>query len=267
MLFDTHAHPYLSEKKDTFEVLENIKKLWKPNYITCIWTDTNTSKQSVDIAKMYEFCYASVWIHPCHAIDYKGNIDEAINDIEKLIHEKKIVAIWECGLDFFRLPPRLETNLSSDEITLLQKKCFIKQIRLAKKYNLPVIIHNREAKEEVYKIIVEENLTNFIMHCYSEDLEYATKLINFAPDCMISFSGIVTFNSAKSVQETAKNIPLKNIIVETDSPYLTPPPHRWEENYPEYVEYVLDKIVSLRSEGKETIEKQIFENSLKIFGL
>lgn len=265
MIFDTHAHPYLSEKKDMFEVLENIKTSNTLNYITCIGTDLHTSETSIALSKKYDFVYASVWIHPCHAIDYKDNINEVLQKLEHLMSEKKVVAIWECWLDFFRLPPRLETSLQKEEIIEIQKNCFRSQIRLAQKHNLPVVIHNRDAKEEVFQILLEENCTNFIMHCYSEDLKYAEKLIAFAPNCMISFSGIVTFNSAKSVQETAKNIPLKNIIIETDSPYLTPPPHRGEENYPEYVAFVLDKIISLRTEGKDIIEKQIFKNSLKIF--
>lgn len=265
MLFDTHAHPYLSEKKDMFEVLENIKNNNKPNYITCIGTSLDTSEKSIELSKKYDFVYASVWIHPCHAIDYKVNLDEVIQKLEHLVSEKNVVAIGECWLDFFRLPPRLETSMLKEEIIEIQKLCFRAQIKLAQRHKIPVVIHNRDAKEDVFKILQEENCTNFIMHCYSEDLEYAKMLIQFAPNCMISFSGIVTFNSAKSVQETAKNIPLKNIIIETDSPYLTPPPHRGEENYPEYVGFVLDKIISLRTEGRDVIEKQIFENSKKIF--
>jgi TatD DNase family protein len=92
--------------------------------------------------------------------------------------------------------------------------------------NLPVIIHNIEAKEDVFEILKQESFKNFIFHCYSEDLEFAKKLLEFAPNCKISFSGIVTFRNALGVQETAKNIPLENIIAETDSPYLTPVPYR-----------------------------------------
>jgi TatD DNase family protein len=148
----------------------------------------------------------------------------------------------------------------------LQKIFFKAQIELAKKYNLPIIIHNREAKDDVFEVLVETNFKNFIFHCYSEDLEYAKKLLEFAPESMISFSGIVTFKNAKEVQETAKNIPLKNILVETDSPYLTPTPFRGkEENEPAFTKYVLEKIIELREESAKEIEKQVFENSKNIF--
>ena len=108
----------------------------------------------------------------------------------------------------------------------LQKIFFKAQIELAKTYNLPIIIHNRDSREDVLSILKETDFKNFIFHCYSEDLEYANKLIAFAPDCKISFSGIVTFKNATDIQDSAANIPLKNIIIETDSPYLAPEPHR-----------------------------------------
>jgi TatD DNase family protein len=116
--------------------------------------------------------------------------------------------------------------MSTDEEKQLQQLFFIKHIHLAKKYNLPLIIHNREAAVDILRILQEESFTNFVMHCFCEDLDFARKCIDFAPECKISFSGIVTFNSAENIQEAAANIPLKNIIIETDSPYLTPTPHR-----------------------------------------
>jgi TatD DNase family protein len=104
------------------------------------------------------------------------------------------------------------------------------------------------------------------LHCYTENLDYANKLLEFAPGCMISFSWIVTFKNAKEIQETAKNIPLNNILIETDSPYLTPTPLRWkEENEPDFTKYILDYICKIRNEDNEKIKKQIFENSIKIF--
>jgi Tat protein secretion system quality control protein TatD with DNase activity len=149
----------------------------------------------------------------------------------------------------------------------LQKDFFKAQISLAKKLDLPLMIHNREAWDDIFEILQKTNFKNFIMHCYSENLEYALKLLDFAPDCMISFSWILTFNSAKNVQETASKIPLKNILIETDSPYLAPAPFRGQENYPYNVEKVFEKLCSLRSESKEEIEKVILENSLRVFGI
>lgn len=264
--FDTHCHPYLSKQKCETEILEEIwinKKL----YITNIWVDLETSKHCIDIASSYDFAFASVWIHPCDIWKYK-NLEEAIVELEKLCKNKKVVAIWECWLDYYRLPPRIELgNNTIEEIVKLQKEFFVAQINLAKKLWLAVIIHNREAKNDIFEILKKTNCKNFIMHCFSEDLDFANKCINFAQDCKISFSGILTFNNAKNIQETASKIPLRNITIETDSPYLTPTPFRWQENYPNYVEYIFEKLCSIRPESKEEIRKQLFENSLEIFDI
>ncbi|USN59432.1 MAG: TatD family hydrolase [Candidatus Peribacteria bacterium] len=150
----------------------------------------------------------------------------------------------------------------------LQRLFFIAQIRLAQTYNLPVVIHNRDAGTDTLEILKETNCQKFILHCFSEDLEFAKACIDFAPECMVSFSGIVTFQNAKDIQETAQHIPLKNIIIETDAPYLTPVPYRGKrENESALVAHVFEKICELRSESRDEIEKQIYENSRKIFRL
>ncbi len=264
MLFDTHCHTYLAKEKNELEILEKIKEN-KNLYITNIWVDLETSQHCIDIASKYNFTYATVWVHPCDVLKYP-NLEETINKLEILSKNKKVVAIWECGLDYYRVPPRLECNMEIKSIKSLQKEFFIAQINLAKKLDLPVVIHNREAWDDIIEILQKTDCKNFIMHCYSENLEYALKLLDFAPDCMISFSWILTFNSAKNVQETASKIPLKNILIETDSPYLAPAPFRWQENYPYLVEKVFEKLCSLRSESPEIIKKAIWENSLKVFG-
>ncbi len=169
---------------------------------------------------------------------------------------------WACrrrGRGFYEFREILEQKKQ------LEKDWFIAQINLAKKLDLPIVIHNREAWEDIFEILKQTNFKNFIMHCYSENLEYAKKLIDFSPNCKISFSWILTFKNAKNLQEVAKNIELKNIIIETDSPYLVPVPYRWQENYPFYVEKVFDKLCELREEKPELIKNQIWENSLEIF--
>lgn len=263
MFFDTHCHTYLSKLKNEAAVLESIKSE-KNLFITNVWVDLESSKHSIEIAKKYDFAYASVWIHPCDIWKY-SDLDETIKKLEELAKEKKVVAIWECWLDYYRLPPRIESKNTTENIISLQKDFFKAQIELAKKLNLPLIIHNREAKDDILDILKETECKNFIMHCFSENLDFANACINFAPSCKISFSWILTFNSAKDIQETASKIPLKNILIETDSPYLTPTPFRWQENYPNYVKYVFEKLCSLRSEDRDKIEKQVLENSLKIF--
>lgn len=271
-IFDTHCHPYLNKQKEQNTVITNFfQNGWK--YMTVIWTNLKTSKISIEIANKYDWVFVTIWIHPC---DITGlDLDNTIKTLENLYkdNKEKIVWIWECWLDYYRLERDNKINklekVNRDKIIEKQKKIqwlfFKAQILLAKKYDLPVIIHNRESKDDVLKILKELDFKKFIFHCYSENLEYAQKLIEFSPECKISFSGIITFNSAQDIQKTAKNIDINHILAETDSPYLTPTPYRWkEENEPLYTKYIIEKINKLRW---EICDEQILNNSLEIFWL
>jgi len=262
MFIDTHCHINLAKTKNQEQIIENfIRNWWK--YMICIWTDLQTSLDCVNLAKKYDFIKATIWIHPTDIKEYIGKLNETMNYLEKMYLENSdfIVWIWECWYDYYWIN---KSNFEQEKEE--QKYFFESQIFLAKKYNLPVIIHNREAKEDTFNSLIKNDCKNFILHCFSEDLEFANKCLDFSPNCKISFSWIVSFNSATSVAETAKSIPLKNILVETDSPYLTPVPLRWkEENEPFFVKYILEKLFTLRNENKEEVEKQIFQNSLDVF--
>ena len=268
-MYDTHCHPYLQKNKKVREVFKNFKE--SGSFLNSIWVDIETSVKSIELSEQNAFVYASIWIHPCYVLKYKDSLDESIEKLESLYlkNKKNIIAVWECWLDYHWLENISdESSIGIEEIRALQKEFFKAQINLAKKLWLPLIIHNRNSKDDVFEILKENQFKNFIFHCYSEDLDYAIKLIDFAPSCKISFSWIITFKNAFHIQETSKSIPLENIIAETDSPYLTPVPFRWkQENEPEFTKYVIEKIVELRSEGCEQIKKQIFENSLSIFWL
>lgn len=271
-IFDTHCHPHLNKEKNQDIVIKNFfENEWK--YMTIIWTNPYTNNEVINLANKYDWVFCSIWIHPCDIYDL--DLEKTILELENhlLKNKEKIIAIWECGLDYYWMEKDEEINKLEEKYRKkiiedkkkLQKIFFKAQILLAKEYNLPVIIHNRESKDDVFEILKEMDFKNFIFHCYSEDLEYAKKLIEFAPKCKISFSGIVTFKSAKDVQQTAQNIPLIHILAETDSPYLTPTPFRWkEENEPLYTKYVVQKINELRW---EKCEEQILQNSLNIFWL
>ena len=269
MLYDTHCHPNLAKLKEKEQIIETFRKENPKGFLNIIWTNLKTSQAVIDISKKYDFMFCSVWIHPTDTIEYKDQLNETMTVLEEyyLDNKEKVVAIWECWLDYYWIESlKKEYKLTTEEIKQIQKKFFIAQIELAKRYNLPIIIHNIDSREDILDILKNTWYKNFIFHCYSEDLEYAEKLIAFSPECKLSFSGIVTFKNGKSIAETAKNIPLKNILVETDSPYLTPDPLRGkEENEPSFTKYVLEKIISLRVENPEKIEKQIFENSISTF--
>lgn len=265
-MYDTHCHPYLQKQKNKEQILKTFITKYPEGFLNSIWTNLETSIEAIEEAKKYNFVKASIWIHPCDTIWL--NLDATISKLENLYlqHKEHIVAIWECWLDYYRLPPKIESKYTVEVIKDTQKKFFIAQIKLAQKYDLPVIIHNRESKDDIFEIIKETGLKNFVFHCYSENLDYAKKLLELSTTAMISFSGIVTFKNAQDVQETAINIPLENILAETDAPFLTPVPYRWkEENEPVFTEHVVEKIAELRGENLEKIKKQIFENSVRTF--
>jgi TatD DNase family protein len=268
-MFDSHCHPYLSKNNTSENIVSSFRKSWW-DYLISIWIDIETSRTSVKLANKYDKVFASIWIQPTYTIKYKWKLENEMKLLEKLYldNKKNIIWIWECWLDYHWIPSLINDSLDKNTIIKIQKDFFKAQIYLAKKYNLPVIIHNRDAKEDILYILKYENYKNFIIHCFSEDLYFAKQCLNFAPNCMISFSWIITFKNSKKIQETAKNIPLKNILIETDSPYLTPVPYRWkQENKPELVKYILEKIIELRSEDSKTIKDQIIINSLKIFNI
>lgn len=266
MLYDTHCHPNYIKQKDIKQILETFKKENTEGFLNAIWTNFKTISKCIKLAKENDFVFSSIWIHPSN-IDINVNVEEIINKLEKIYLENKeyIIWIWECWLDYFHLDK--DEKIKKKQIEK-QKEYFKAQIILAKKYNLPLIIHNRDSKDDIYEILTEIWYKNFVFHCYTENLEYAKKLLDFSPNAMISFSWIVTFSNAKEVQNTAKNIPIKNILIETDSPRLTPVPFRWkDENEPAFTKYILDFISKLRHESKEEIKKQIFVNSIDFFGI
>lgn len=234
-----------------------------------VWCDLESSETCITLAQSNPGVYATIGIHPTHSLDYKNSLDESILRLEELYHKNSshIVAIWEIWLDYHWLGSLSERySIPEAEVVETQKEFFRAQIALAKKLDLPIIIHNRSSADDVYEILVETDCKNFVFHCYSEDTEYAQKLLAFGPNCMLWFGWVVTFKSAIWVQESAKNIPLRNIIIETDSPYLTPTPLRWkQENEPIFIKFVLSKIIDIRSEGSEEITQQIFDNSTNFF--
>ena len=270
MIFDTHCHPYLNKEKEQDKIIKTFFENWW-KYMTIIWTNIETSKRAIEIANKYEWVFASIWIHPCDVYDLE--LEDTIKELEKLYlaNKEKVVWIWECWLDYYWIyKDEKIVNYSQehkDKIIGSRKKLqeffFKSQLLLAKEHKLPVIIHNRDSKEDVLRILKKIDYKNFIFHCYSENLEYAEKLIAFSDICKISFSWIVTFKNAKEIQETAKNIDIKHILAETDSPYLTPTPFRWkEENEPLYTKYIIEKISELRWVD---CSKEILKNSENIF--
>lgn len=252
MLFDTHVHLNARQfKEDREEVIARAFEKGVGQMVV-VGFDDETIPLAIEIAEQHETIYAAVGWHPVDAIYYK---DEHLDMLEKLTGHEKVVALGEMGLDY-------HWDTSPKDI---QEKVFRKQIQLAKRVNMPIIIHNREATSDVIRILQEENAKDVggIMHCFSGNIaEMRTCLeMNF----YISLGGPVTFKNAKEVKEVAKLIPLDRLLIETDAPYLAPHPYRGKRNEPAFVTLVAEQIATLRNMEYEELCHITTENAKKIF--
>lgn len=247
---DSHAH-LEDEKydKDREKVIEECKK--NLTFLINVGSNLLTSKQSIELAHNYDFIYASVGIHP-H--DAQREFDK-VEEIERLALQGKVVAIGEIGLDYYYNDPPKE----------FQKEVFTKQIRLAKKLNLPVIIHDRDAHGDILDILKQEWTKDLrgVFHSYSGSVEMAFQVIEM--NFYISLGGPVTFKNAKKPKEVAKAVPIEKLLIETDSPYLTPEPYRGKRNTPVYVKFVAEKIAELRDMSCDEVCRITAENAMKLF--
>lgn len=252
MLFDSHAH-YNDEKfnEDREELLKEIYNFGVKNLITAGYS-VESSKKAIDIANKYDFIYATCGISPN---DIEGFKDEDIGIIESLAKNEKVVAIGEIGLDYY-------WNKENKE---LQKQVFIKQIELANKLNLPIVIHTREAVMDTLDILKNKvNVINKgVFHCCPLNPELVKEALKLG--FYISFAGPITFKNSKNADEVISMVPLDKILIETDSPYLSPEPLRGRRNDSRNVKYVAEKVASVKGLQVEEIEKITYENAKKIF--
>lgn len=240
MFTDTHAH--LQDEalcNDLDQVLERAAAAGVTT-IMCIGYDVSSSQKAVQLAQQYPHIYAVVGVHPHDArqLDQKS-----LDTLYGLAREPKVVAIGEIGLDFYRnLSPREE-----------QRRAFVQQIKLAREIGKPVVIHDRDAHQEVLEIIRQEKagVNGGIMHCYSGHLPLAIDLMK--QGFYISFAGPLSFKNARKTHEVAAHIPMDKILIETDCPYLTPEPLRGRKNEPAHVVHVAAALAKLRRKPIEEI--------------
>jgi len=254
MLFDTHAHlDDTKYKQDRKEMLDRARAAGV-ELIVNVGYDIPSSKRSVHLARENDFVYAAVGIHPHDAKDVN---DQTFEELRKLAGEPKVVALGEMGLDYFR-------NLSPKEV---QQRVFREQITLAKELGLPIIVHDRDAHGDILNILKEEGAgkAGGILHCFSGSWEMARECINLG--FYISFAGPVTFNNAGRLREVVAKVPLEQMLVETDAPYLTPEPHRGKRNESAYVAHVAAKIAEIKGLDYEEVAKVTFINGKKVFGI
>ena len=175
------------------------------------------------------------------------------------VNDEKVVAIGEIGLDYHWIKDPVQREL--------QKEYFIRQIQFANEHHLPICIHNRDSNEDCFNILKEYRpLYGLVMHCYSGSVEMMKEIVKW-DKAYISLGGPVTFTNAKTPKEVAEEVPLDRLLIETDSPYLTPHPHRGEKNEPKYICLVLEEIARLRNMSKKHLESTLFANSCRVFNI
>ncbi|NLO20968.1 MAG: TatD family hydrolase [Syntrophomonadaceae bacterium] len=254
MLIDSHAHLQDREfKNDLDQVLARATGAGVEK-IVCIGFDYLASRQAVELAQRHKNIFATVGIHP-H--DAKTLDEQTLESLYNLALKPGVVAIGEIGLDYYR-------NLSPLE---QQKKAFVEQIKMAQELGKPVVIHDRDAHQDVLEIIKKERagVNGGIMHCYSGHTPLALELIK--EGFYISFAGPLTFKNAKKSHEVAQKIPLDRILVETDCPYLSPEPYRGKRNEPARVKLVAQKLAELRGLSLEEIARITSTNARNVLGM
>ncbi|QHT45099.1 TatD family hydrolase [Halobacillus sp. ACCC02827] len=254
MLFDTHVHLNADQFEEDLEATIERAREAGVTYMTVVGFDRVTIPKALEIAENHEHIYAAVGWHPVDAVDMT---EEDLEWIESLTDHPKVVALGEMGLDY-------HWDKSPAEV---QKEVFRKQIRLAKKVKMPIIIHNREATDDIVEILKEENAAEVggIMHCYSGPADIAKECIEM--NFMISLGGPVTFKNAKLPKEVAKAVDLEHLLIETDCPFLAPHPNRGKRNEPAYVKLVAEQIADLKELTYEEVSEATTANALRFFGI
>lgn len=251
MIWDTHAHLDDPRYKDDLQSVLRNAELAQISRILNVGYDLSSSLRSVSLAKKFSNIYTAVGVHP-H--DASSATDETWDRLIQLSKEAKVLAWGEIGLDYYRdLSPRP-----------VQKEVFIKQIELANREKLPIIIHNRDAHQDILDIVKKHRPEcGGVFHCYSGSWEMAKVLLNLG--FYISFAGPLTYKNARHTVEVAQKVPLDRFLVETDCPYLTPEPNRGKRNEPAFVREVAGKIAELKGISFEEVAVKGFENGEKLF--
>lgn len=253
-MFDSHAH--LDSERFEGERDEIIARA-KEAGLTLIMNpgaSYESSVKAVELSEKYDMVYAAVGVHP-HDADTMD--DMMLSLLKALAKKKKVKAIGEIGLDYhYDYSPRD-----------VQKQVFIDQIRLAKSLKLPIIIHDREANDDVLRILKEENAfeTGVVMHCYSGSAELARQYVKLG--AYISIAGPLTFKNNRKTIEVVEAIPLDRLFIETDSPFLTPVPYRGKRNEPAHVQYVADKIAEIKGLTYKEVVEATKANACRFFDI
>ena len=253
MIFDTHAHyddKQFSEDRD--QVLSSMKEQGVGTIVDAS-AMVDSWERVLELTKRYPFVYGMIGVHP----DEVGDLNEEnFARMEQLLHEEKVVAVGEIGLDYYWDKEQHE----------IQKEWFIRQLQLARKLNMPVNIHSREAAQDTMEIMKEYAADmKAIIHCYSYSKEMAEEYVKMG--YLLGIGGVVTFKNAKKLKEVVKAVPLSHIVLETDCPYLAPEPNRGKRNASSNLIYVAQTIAELKGTTTEEVIAVTEENARKFYGL
>lgn len=252
MLFDTHAHLNVSQFNEDIEDVIKRAKEHGVSQIAVVGFNHPTIQRALDLSKQYDIIYPVVGWHPTEAGSYTDEVEEKLI---KLLKKEPVVAMGEMGLDYHWMEDSKE----------VQFEAFRRQIRVAKALNRPITVHNRDSTEDVYKILKEEHIEDVggIMHSFNLTPDWMERFLDL--NMHISFSGVLTFNRAPEVKESAKRVPLDKVLIETDAPYLSPEPYRGRRNEPGYVRFVAEELATLRDMPFAEMAKITTENANKLF--
>lgn len=249
MFIDAHCH-IVSEYYDD---IENVIKNAIDNGVLKIIVNgynMQSNREVLELVKKYDIVYGALGIQPEELYDYNDN---SLKFIEEHINDEKIIAVGEIGLDY---------HYDTDKD--LQKELFKRQLEIAYKYNKPVIIHSRDCIQETYNILKESKVKG-TMHCYSGSKEMASEFIKIG--FLIGVGGVSTFKNAKNIVDVIKNIDLEYIILETDSPYLTPEPYRGKRNEPMYIPIIGKRVADIKGLDIKEVERLTTDNARRLFDI
>ena len=260
--FDTHAH--YTDKRFTEEHEGGADKLLPTlffdsdvRYIVNVATNMNNAHEVITQAAKYSQMFAAVGIHPSDCVDFP-NVDRQLKELRSLLDNRrgnKIVALGEIGLDYYW----------DTEHKDLQKEYFTKQLDIACEYEIPVIVHDREAHGDVFETLIQYENVKGVLHSFSGSPEMALELTRRG--WYISFSGVISFKNARKARDVAAVVPEDKILIETDCPYLTPEPFRGKLNRSDYLIYTLEALANARNVDAESLGNTVFQNSCNFFGI
>lgn len=277
MLFDSHSHLHSpAYDTDREEVLARMRAL--DVQTVTIGTNQETSKQAIDLAESSDRIFASVAYHPEHLTStYEDETEGGYqpfeqDEIKRLAgSSKKVVAIGETGLDYFRMDEGIDIEKGKDR----QREVFEWHLDLAAKLHLAVVVHVRDAFNDLIEILARRRSNgysqNIVIHCFTGNWNDAQKLLDLG--CYLSFTGIITFKPRKSdnpedhMHRVIERMPIERLMIETDAPWLSPEPHRGDRNEPGHVQFVAKKVAELRGSVIEEVQKATFENAIRFFDI